>query len=474
MAKRRSAPAPVEPMQLDKLRESLRAAGKMVKVEPLDPQPGKGPKRASTRSLRAQGRLRSEEGENTASLLLDADGILRWHFGSMLGPMDKGPGGARRAGKRRGESRAAAVEGEVVEQFNVEPLGFSEVNDFLLGWDESLSPQQGLHEWKETAAGKMELVPFQRRGREPARTLLIVHGTASNSANMIASLDNAAFIDPTDNKTFLAWAKGKYDLVLAFTHPTLSASPFVNALTLERLLADLPGRVDIVCHSRGGLVSRWWHEVVCRDPKRRGKIVFACAPLFGTSLAAPSRVRSALDYLTNVGNVVSNVLGAGSVLFPFFSIGQGLVRLMGAFTGVLSAVPAADIAIGLVPGLAAQSRITGHGEMVELQRFSSGAGQYYAISAHFQPEDFSIWSFWKSFTFTKLVATPITNALFPGPHDLVVDTTSMTMLDEALQIGKGTPKGERILAFGAGDHLNHATCFDDVRAVKFLKESLKA
>ena len=50
----------------------------------------------------------------------------------------------------------------------------------------------------------------------------------------------------------------------------------------------------MVCHSRGGLVTRWWLEVFQRDLMPRARVVFVASPLMGTGLASPYRLRTAL------------------------------------------------------------------------------------------------------------------------------------------------------------------------------------
>ena len=62
--------------------------------------------------------------------------------------------------------------------------------------------------------------------------------------------------------SFIEWARQNYRVVLGFDHWTLSKSPDENAELLANQLrafdADLMtgGRVDLVTHSRGGLVGR--------------------------------------------------------------------------------------------------------------------------------------------------------------------------------------------------------------------------
>src|SRR5207249_558374 len=96
-----------------------------------------------------------------------------------------------------------------------------------------------------------------------------------------------------------------YDKVLSFDHATLSRSPFVNALELDRRLQPHTfDEIDVVCHSRGGLVTRWWLEVLNRKPLDAARVVFVGCPLRGTSLADPQSLRHGLNLLTNVGKLL--------------------------------------------------------------------------------------------------------------------------------------------------------------------------
>jgi pimeloyl-ACP methyl ester carboxylesterase len=297
--------------------------------------------------------------------------------------------------------------------------------------------------------------------------LLLIHGTFSNCENFAGALNG---VPDTDGKTFLEWARGKYDAILAFNHPTLSLPPLLNALRLESLLGDLPGKIDVVCHSRGGIVARWWYEVACRRPERLGKVVFAGSPLAGTSLAAPDKVRDAIEYFTNVGRVLKYGLGAGSLFFPFLSVAQGLMSLVCSATSFLASVPVADAVIGLVPGFTAQSRVANNLELVELRQRARPMPQYYAITSDFRPTDPG-WYFWRHFT--RLNAASLAAGLiFPKPHDLVVDHEAMT------ELGR-TPQGKEVqipaahrLDYGRNGKIHHVNYFSDLKSVQFLKKSL--
>ena len=87
---------------------------------------------------------------------------------------------------------------------------------------------------------------------------MFVHGTFSNSDNMLgefkATERGRRFLDQTLN------GAKKYDNVVFFDHATLAVSPLINALELGRFFAGGSGQIDVIAHSRGGLVVRWWLE----------------------------------------------------------------------------------------------------------------------------------------------------------------------------------------------------------------------
>ena len=163
-----------------------------------------------------------------------------------------------------------------------------------------------------THAGK--LLPFELAelpklaGR---KVLLLVHGTFSNSDVMVNEMASAP-----EGPAMISAVVGNYDYVLSFDHPTLGQSPMLNAFDLaSRLALGVPGSLDIVAHSRGGLVMRWFCEGF-RHPSLRCHAILVGSPLAGTSLAAPARAGAVMDFLANLGEVVSTVsaLGGGIIL----------------------------------------------------------------------------------------------------------------------------------------------------------------
>jgi hypothetical protein len=90
--------------------------------------------------------------------------------------------------------------------------------------------------------------------------LLLLHGTASSTRGSFGALWQTARDDPSKPFTFARVAR-RYESVLAFEHRTLTLSPVENALELLEVLRSLPRgtRIDLVSHSRGGLVG----ELLC-------------------------------------------------------------------------------------------------------------------------------------------------------------------------------------------------------------------
>ena len=126
------------------------------------------------------------------------------------------------------------------------------------------------------------------------RALLFVHGTFS-------SCDAFAAITP-DVMAELARRYG--GRVFAFNHPTMADDPATNA---QRFLASVPTAtpmtVDIVCHSRGGLVAR---EIAQQGAARGftvGRIVMVGVPNGGTALANDDRIVGLVSRLTTLSKL---------------------------------------------------------------------------------------------------------------------------------------------------------------------------
>jgi pimeloyl-ACP methyl ester carboxylesterase len=252
--------------------------------------------------------------------------------------------------------------------------------------------------------------------------LLFVHGTFSKSDMFQDELGAIA-----EGRALLGRVEQKYNgSVFAFDHPTLAVSPWINALDLEGALINVTGDIDVICHSRGGLVVAWWLRNARRNVKN---VVFVASPLQGTSLASPAHLRSALDYFANIATAVKVTAGAASTFAPFMTAVQGLAAIVSGILHATANTPLADAAVAIVPGLAGQSRVANNFEIDRLirEKWVSPA-TFHAVMSNFKPSgDDPVWKFWKFFQNPKdrLLGWGA-SAIFDEPNDLCVNTQSMT------------------------------------------------
>lgn len=456
------ATAPSAPGR-DGLSEWLTTCDMADGVRPVDRVPAS----AQGMPARPAYRRRSAPGEPVAlapqqdiiSLVREA-GVLRWRTGTTSAVM-----GLRRAG-----GRAALPTGEVVKQFAFERLETSQVYTALVGLDRKLTPLSGSVSATDHGLRRLQggaLVPFgDPRAVADRRVLLFVHGTFSNSD---AILERGLALT-ADGARLLADAERKYDLVLAYDHPTLSVSPMLNAFDLAAVLRPSPRQIDIVCHSRGGLVARWFCEAFA-DPNVVRRVVFVGSPLAGTSLAAAPRLRSALDLMTNVAEVLRAGADALSA-HPLFLAASGLLRVIGTVTSLTARTPALDAAVALVPGLDAQSR-TGNNEEIRRLRANTGAGdfasgqiRYFAIQANFEPRDIG-WNFLRLFSKPMQRLGDLgADLIFSGENDLVVDTPSMAEVADGRAVTVAHD-------FGTTDRVHHTNYFVQPETPRAIRAALR-
>lgn len=137
------------------------------------------------------------------------------------------------------------------------------------------------------------------------RVLLLVHGTASTAASAFGALP----------EPLLATLAERYGgRLVAFEHPTISVAPVDNVAWLAEQLVGLgTGRlgVDLLAHSRGGLVSRLLAEQPDRTGGRLevGRAVLVASPNAGTALADDDRIGQLLDRLTTMADLLPDPLG---------------------------------------------------------------------------------------------------------------------------------------------------------------------
>lgn len=415
----------------------------------------------SVSQLRAARKSRSDDLAFSQATLREVDGMLRWSLDEELDSFNlPGASSRKRAGLRRGIETA----GEVVDSFKLEELKPNQITSLLTNVDDFLTPAKGLFRVDK----KTLEIGRSFSGNKARRILLFVHGTFSNADNMVNGFKNNSGLE------FLKTAAGQYDEFLAFGHPTLSVSPMLNALDLTQFLRGCDADIDVVCHSRGGVVARWWAECLDEIPTRKRRIVFVGSPLAGTSLAAPDRIKDVLDVMSNIATAIGTTAGVGANLVPFaaplLTACKAMMRLVSLLTSKVSKTPMVDAGMSLVPGLSGQSAVGNNPELIRLREFVVNAPrlqEYFFVQSNFETEAIG-WQFWKALRKPVLrLADAGTNQLFQGPNDLVVDTNSMTSLSQKLKIEKS-----RILDFGTNDRVHHLNYFDIPETNEFLAKAL--
>ena len=420
--------------------------------------------RSPIQQRRRRGYDASTDDEREAVELVREDGMLRWVW--------RPPASEQRRGRRAWRSIGLDPR-DLVQRLEYAPLGRNQITSALETLDLTLNPARGLRRWN---GGAWQDVDAATLAALKGRVLLLVHGTFSRSEMYDSELRaTPAGATLFDRVTGAAGATGEqaspYSAVLAFDHATLSMAPWLNALDLVRSLQPLKAELDIVCHSRGGLVVSWALQLA---PLPVRQVVFVGSPLMGTSLASPARLREALDLLANVADAVAALSQGVAVAFPPalpLAMGTaGLAKVLGKALHLGAGLPVPDAVVGLVPGLMSQSRVDNNLELRRLFPLPTSA-RLSGVGVSFQPDEVQqpLWKFWSRFSHLADQARYLgAELVFGQPNDLVVDTDSMNRLGDGLRI----PGADfRLLKDRAGTH--HCNYFRNAEALDFLERRLR-
>jgi pimeloyl-ACP methyl ester carboxylesterase len=382
------------------------------------------------------------DGRAQVELIRDVEGVLRWVYTPPLAGL---------AGGRRAYRSIQVAPADVVERFRFNELGRNEVTSRLVDLDAHLTPGQGMKIWKGDALEELQ-EPVATKGP----VLLLVHGTFSKSEMWTEEL-----LATNEGKKLVADWQKRYAFILAFSHPTLSVGAWSNAIDLHRALRGVTGPIDIVCHSRGGLVVSWLLRL---QPMNVKNVVFVGSPLVGTSLAAPDKLRAALDLLANYAEALSTLGQAASTVFPLAAGVAGLAKIVGKTLRLGSGLPILDGAIALIPGLSTQQAVGNNLDLLQL--FADDwlcQPTMSAVGGSFQPDESAepLWKFWKRFTHIgDQIKCAAADLVFSGPNDLVVDVKSMCQLGEKRKIDFND--------LGISPTTHHTNYFRDKRVLDYL------
>jgi hypothetical protein len=285
----------------------------------------------------------------------------------------------------------------------------------------ALRPLDGAEAWRSL------LPPGQER-----RALLFIHGFGSS-------------VEGTRGDRFLPLLGGQYDAILGYNHPTVSRDPLQNALDLlQRIPDDLRLSVDIVAHSRGGLVARSLIELAAPA----AHIIPRClitngTPHNGTRLADPQRWDRLISICLTVAHGLTIATGAAFwtplvLEFVLKAAAQSIFSLPGI--------------IAMTPGSDFLSRLNAPTTYVMEQQVC-----YAAVRSTF---DF----FGLQEGFRLALKALSAQAFIDEPNDLIVPTASMNAIDtSAFALAP-----ERQLA----TNVDHFTYFDNEAVLEFLRQQL--
>lgn len=404
------------------------------------PGTGRGPAGAPTIALGADA---PPPDEIQVLLEVDDSGVMQWHFAQQDGAA---PSQVRGPGKQvfvipmvqlpsalpaRDEAvRAAGIWRKALHLIRFDKIAVKAGTTLIQNWEEANRPSI-LSQIKRSplTTGSANLHPigpewFPNRSRGPF--LLLVHGTFSTiGAGFSGLLNETGWFDPLFDS---------YQGVIAFDHPTLSASPDDNALALLKMFpTDAPVTLDVVCHSRGGLVSRR-----LLDPKLAAaagvpvpqirKLLFVGAPNRGTPLAQSARWNALLSVFTNILSFLPTVHTAQVLKAVIQAVKQ-------VGTGTLQALP----------GLLAMDP---DNELLRAMDHQAAPAGTYAVAANFDHSP----------------DAPVLNALnrlvdayFASTNDLVVPTDGVAMADEYVVV-----QANRFAAASSVYHTSYFT-HDEIR-----------
>ncbi len=466
---------------LDALRQQDFVVVDRVNLQPrLEPTPRDGRRRGTATPIPAQQDAQVQltvAADEDAVLLVEQDGVFSWNLPSASQPLPPAPSaatrGARRAGKSvqftieihasrpaPGAARRGLLSDIVYEQVTVYALKFvarvavgSGVRFLERHVKRGLVSMRGLDpaQWLPVVPAAVTLPPDRA-----ARILLFVHGTFSNTIGNFGALAGTPW-----GQSFLEAAAAHYDAILGFDHATLADDPVTNATelleALESLPALLPPRIDVVAFSRGGLVFRSLVEHLLPRSTLRCRIehgIFVGCTNGGTLLAEAGNWHTLIDLYTNLAVGAFRLLTLLPQAAAAALILKELTQGLGAFVKYLATYVTGD-----VPGLAAMQPQGSFIRTINARQDDQpnpGAIAYFAVTSEFtptvangthEPSELPI-------RLVTSLADGLIDRLMGESNDLVVNTASMTAIDESI----GAFVNDTF-AFGSTPHVYHTTYF---------------
>lgn len=198
-------------------------------------------------------------------------------------------------------------------------------------------------------------------------TLLFIHGIFSSCEAGFAGIGH-------DDSTWPQLRERYGNRIIGFDHPTGSVGPADNAKWFLDQIPSVNLDLDIVCHSRGGLVAR----SIAVQAAQRGmtvnirRIVFAATPNGGTQITVTANWEGLVNRISSLLTLPAKVLPAPAD------------AISGVLAGLLEVLKIVGVGVALdLPGLEAMT--PGSQFLQGLGQATNGTPQYFAAAADFEP-----------------------------------------------------------------------------------------
>jgi hypothetical protein len=394
-----------------------------------------------------------EPGEAQEQFVLATDeaGVMTWNFAEHAGPT--GARAARGSGRRRylvrrfvarpdGATRGLIGSvGKKLLQVLVFPLVdplLGAVGDyFALRWEQRKRPYWlrtfTPEDYDKNDGAALAAADWPRLAS--GRALLFVHGTFSRAHAGFAGLPREFMVD----------LHKQYDgRVFAFDHYTISEDPQQNVRwMLENIPQAASLELDIICHSRGGLVSRALAEKQSEFSLGSArlsvrKVILVGTPNAGTPLADTVHMGDLIDSYSNMMNFFPDTAATLTVEGIVTVVKQLAADTMKGLEGLQCMVPSSEF-------------------LRNWLNCGTGLGvQYYAIASDFRPTNPGLAAYVGDRLFQKIFCE--------AANDLVVPTEGVYQKN-----GSGLFPIEERHVFGPGENVTHGGYFCQANAVEKIR-----
>jgi hypothetical protein len=400
--------------------------------------------------------------EAAAVMYTDEEGSIRWIFPQpregtstatrgpgenyvFLLPRESAPAPSAATGKAtRGTGTKLARRVVRLITWITDPIVGAGLEMIIKPWEEAKRPY-GLRAF-----------PFMPGGPEPdwsamsaGRALCFIHGTFSScyASYSVFSPETVAELQALYGKR-----------IFGFDHPTLHHGPADNIriffeMLNERLPKESKLELDVVTHSRGGLVLRTLDQEI-HDEKTSGldvsirRVVLVASPNRGTALATGDHGIDMLDRYTNL----------------FAQLPDNVFTYL--FEGLLTIVKLAYHAgVNTLPGIMSMQPEGDFLKALNARLLERGAPEYHAIAANFAPKpgDGLRGIF-------KRLGDKVVDTCFEEDNDLVVPTLGSSHRRDSEE----WISGPRLLKLEKEEAIHHCSYFGSPKVGHQIVEWLKA